>query len=206
MYLGKADVNTYEKGAEREFLVSNGTGSYGSSTVIGANTRSEHGLLVVRPHGSEQHTVLVSKLEETVYAHNKKYQLSTNRYKDLIFPDGYRYLQEYQGTPYPSMLFVIHSIFLKKSIFMPQNGTCTVIKYELLASPEPLSIDVRPLFAHRINNDVPKETEHPFFDSALSDDAVVNVKGRGIISHVSFAKRSGDVRWASKPLWFENLI
>ena len=38
MYLGKADVNTYDKGAGREFLVSNGRGSYGFSTVIGANT------------------------------------------------------------------------------------------------------------------------------------------------------------------------
>ena len=61
MYLGKADVNTYDKGAGREFLVSNGRGSYGFSTVIGANTRREHGLLVVRPEGSAQHSVLVSR-------------------------------------------------------------------------------------------------------------------------------------------------
>ena len=141
MYLGKADVNTYDKGVEREFLVSNGAGSYGFSTVVGANTRMEHGLLVVRSCEPSLHTVLVSKLEETVYAHNKKYQLSTNRYRDLIYPDGYRYLQEYQGNPIPSMLFVIHSIFLKKSIFMPLNGTSTIIRYELLASPEPLNMD-----------------------------------------------------------------
>jgi len=206
MYLGKADVNTYDKGVEREFLVSNGAGSYGFSTVIGANTRSEHGLLVVRRHNSAQHAVLVSKLEETLYAHNKKYQLSTNRYKDLIFPDGYRYLQEYQGSPYPSMMFVIHSIFLKKSIFMPQNGTSTIVKYELLASPDPISMDIRPLFAHRPKDEVPAECDRPTFDSTFAPEGIVNVKGRDLMSHISFALRGEKVKWATKPLWFENLI
>jgi predicted glycogen debranching enzyme len=206
MYLGKADVNTYDKGVEREFLVSNGVGGYGSSTVVGANTRSEHGLLVVRPSDSEHHAVLVSKLEETLYAHNKKYSLSTNRYKDLIFPDGYRYVQEYQSSPYPSMLFVIHSIFLKKSIFMPQNGASTIVKYELLASPEPVRIDIRPLFAHRPNKDVHHDKDSSAFESGTLPGGVISVNGRGYVSYVSFAHRSGGVRWSSKPLWFENLI
>lgn len=206
MYLGKADVNTYDKGVEREFLVSNGAGSYGFSTVVGANTRMEHGLLVVRSCEPSQHTVLVSKLEETVYAHNKKYQLSTNRYRDLIYPDGYRYLQEYQGNPIPSMLFVIHSIFLKKSIFMPLNGTSTIIRYELLASPEPLNMDLRPLVAHRSNNAIPQKQDRPDFEASLTSEGVINVKGRGHMSHVSFRNRENSARWFNKPLWFENLV
>lgn len=207
MYLGKADVNTYDKGVEREFLVSNGSGNYGSSTVLGANTRREHGLLVARSKGAARHAVLVSKIEETLYAHNRKYQLSTNRYKDLIYPDGYRYLQEYQGTPIPSMLFVIHSIFLRKSIFMPQDGTCTIVKYELLASPEPLCMDLRPLFAHRINNEVSSALEEAEFSSAISPQGVVEVEGRGRKSYISFAKGPGEApAWSKKPLWFENIV
>ena len=204
LYLGKADVNTYDKGADREFLVSNGAGSYGSSTVIGANTRSEHGMLVVRPKNSERHTVLVSKLEETLIAHNKKYQLSTNRYKDLIYPDGYRYLQECQSNPYPDMLFVIHSIFLRKSIFMPQEGTCTVVRYELMESPGTIEIDVRPLFAHRSNDTTCPDQSEDFESEKYVD--VINVSGRGYISHVSFTDSSGSVKWLDKPMWVENLI
>lgn len=208
MYLGKADVNTYDKGVEREFLVSNGTGSYGFSTVVGANTRREHGMLVVRPQNSEQHSVLISKLEETLYANNKKYQLSTNRYKDLVYPDGYRYVQEYQGTPHPSVLFVIHSVFLKKSVFMPKGGTCTVVKYELLATPESVSIDIRPLFAHRLATEV-FEAEKLAFDVSSSPDGVIAVRGGEFTSHVSFAYRGSsgfEAKWSNKPLWFENLI
>ena len=119
-------------------------GSYGFSTVAGANTRRAWAPRCP-PGGETRHSVLVSKIEETIFHEKKKYQLSTNRYKDLVYPDGYRYLQEYQGNPFPSMLFVIHSILLKKSIFMPQGKACTIVKYELLAAPEKIRIDLRPL-------------------------------------------------------------
>lgn len=71
MYYGKADVNTFERGASREFLVSNGKGGYAFSTVIGANTRKEHGLLVVPGERTSTPTVYVSKVEETLFARNK---------------------------------------------------------------------------------------------------------------------------------------
>lgn len=202
MYLGKADVNTYDKGAGREFLISNGRGSYGFSTVIGANTRREHGLLVVRNGEEKQHSVLVSKIEETLFDRNKKYQLSTNRYKDLVYPDGYRYLQEYQGNPYPSMLFVIHSILLKKSIFMPRGKECTVIKYELLAAPDKIRLDLRPLVAHRYSNAVCAESNSADFSVSSDDAHSISISGKGRTSRVSATAGT----WSLKPLWFENLI
>lgn len=202
MYLGKADFNTYDKGAGREFLVSNGRGSYGFSSVIGANTRREHGLLVVRPDGETKHTVLVSKIEETIFSNKKKYQLSTNHYKDLVYPDGYRYLQEYQGNPFPSLLFVIHSILLKKSIFMPHGKSCTIIKYELLAAPDKVRIDLRPLFAHRTNSEVCPQSEKHEFNVLNMDSNSIEVEGKGRKSYCSVTSGT----WSMKPLWFENLI
>lgn len=202
MYLGKADVNTYDKGAGRELLISNGRGSYGFSTVIGANTRREHGLLVVRPENEKEHSVLISKIEETVLDRNKKYQLSTNRYKDLVYPDGYRYLQEYQGNPFPSMLFVIHSILLKKSIFMPHGKECTIIKYELLAAPDKIKLDLRPLIAHRASGRVCPEAGKGDFSVSSDSAHSIGIKGRGLESCVSATCGT----WSLKPLWFENLI
>lgn len=202
MYLGKADVNTYDKGAGREFLVSNGLGSYGFSTVIGANTRREHGLLVTRPEGAAKHSVLVSKIEETVFDRKKKYQLSTNRYKDLIYPDGYRYLQEYQGNPFPSMLFVIHGILLKKSIFMPQGETCTILKYELLASPEKIKLDLRPLFAHRSSDVLAHGADKGDFSLNAEGGLDIGVSGRGLESFCTATSGS----WTMKPQLFENLV
>lgn len=201
MYLGKVDVNTYEKGAGREFLVSNGRGSYGFSTVAGANTRREHGLLVVRPQECAQHRVLVSKLEETLFTRGKKYQLSTNRYKDVIYPDGFRYIQEFHSNPLPSILFVVHSLLMRKTVFMPEGKDACIVKYELLASPERVHLELRPLFAHRLYTDVcPKSPEDSFKADAAPNGILVN--GRKMSSFISFPKGE----WHSKALWHEHVL
>ena len=201
MYLGKADVNTYEKGAGREYLVSNGCGSYCFSTVAGSNTRREHGLLVVRPRDCAQHRVLVSKVEETLFTRGKKYQLSTNRYKDVIFPDGFRYIQEFHSNPLPSILFVVHSLLMRKTVFMPEGRDACIVKYELLASPDRIQLEARPLFAHRLYTDVrPKSTEDSFHADYAANGILVN--GRGMSSFLSYSKGE----WHSKAFWHDHLL
>jgi len=202
MNLGKVDFNTYEKGAGREFLVSNGLGSYGFSTVIGANTRREHGLLVVRPTGEVRHSVLISKVEETVITNNKKYQLSTNRYKDLIYPDGFRYIQEYKGNPFPNMLFVIHGTFIKKSVFMPQGETSTIVRYEVVSAPQKIQLELRPLFAHRLNSEIRSTHNKDDFAVSTSGGQEIEVKGYGFTSCCTATAG----KWAIRPLWFENVM
>ncbi len=201
MYLGKADVNTYEKGSSREFLTTNGWGGYGFSTVIGANTRREHGLLVLNKSGKEVYPdVLISKLDETVISRGKKYHLSTNRYTDVVFPDGYRYLQEYHAEPLPGMLFVIHSVFLRKTVFMPRKRLSTIIKYELLSAPEKIELEIRPLAAHRGIDQVCSHKDRDF-SSSFSGNCV-SIEGSDLQSR--FYHFNGE--WRPKPLWFENLI
>jgi len=201
MYLGKVDVNTYEKGAGREYLVSNGRGSYGFSTVAGANTRRQHGLLVVRPQDCAQHRVLVSKLEETLFTRGKKYQLSTNRYRDVIYPDGFRYIQEFHSNPLPSILYVIHSLLIRKTVFMPEGRDACVVKYELLASPERVQLELRPLFAHRLYTEVLPKSHDDCFQADYAPNGIL-VNGRGMSSFLSFPK--GD--WHPKALWHEHVL
>ena len=45
MEFTKENLNL-ENGLEKEWLITNGIGGYSSSTIIGANTRKYHGLLV----------------------------------------------------------------------------------------------------------------------------------------------------------------
>lgn len=201
MYLGKVDVNTYEKGAGREYLVSNGRGSYGFSTVAGANTRRQHGLLVVRPQDCAQHRVLVSKLEETLFTRGKKYQLSTNRYRDVIYPDGFRYIQEFHSNPLPSILYVIHSLLIRKTVFMPEGRDACVVKYELLASPERVQLELRPLFAHRLYTEVLPKSHDDGFQADYAPNGIL-VNGRDMSSFLSFPK--GD--WHPKALWHEHVL
>ncbi|NLI95793.1 MAG: amylo-alpha-1,6-glucosidase [Synergistaceae bacterium] len=201
MYLGKADVNTYEKGAGREYLVSNGRGSYCFSTVAGSNTRREHGLLVVRPQDCAQHRVLVSKVEETLFTRGKKYQLSTNRYKDVIFPDGFRYIQEFHSNPLPSILFVVHSLLMRKTVYMPEGKDACIVKYELLASPDRIQLEVRPLFAHRLYTEVRSKSAEDSFHADFASNGIL-VNGRQMSSFLSFPKGE----WHPKAYWHDHLL
>ena len=80
-----------EEGLKKEWLITNGIGGYSSSTILGANTRKYHGLLVapLMPPGNRQ--VILSKLDESIEIEGKNYNLYTNVCKDFI-SDGYKNL------------------------------------------------------------------------------------------------------------------
>jgi predicted glycogen debranching enzyme len=96
---------------------------------------------------------------------------------------------------------VIHSVFLRKTVFMPRSLPLTVIKYELLTAPESVKLGIRPLAAHRGADRLCPEKDGSLFESFFTKNSVT-IQGRGLQSHFSF--NQGE--WNSKPLWFENLI
>ena len=93
MKLGKEMLNI-ETGLQREWIITNGIGGYASSTVIGANTRRYHGLLVVPIVPPAKRQVILSKLDETIEISGRKYDLYTNIGKEYT-SQGYRYLESF---------------------------------------------------------------------------------------------------------------
>ena len=67
-----------EKGLEKEWIITNGIGGYASSTILGANTRRYHGILVAPLNAPGERRLILSKLDESVEIKNKKYDLYTN--------------------------------------------------------------------------------------------------------------------------------
>ena len=64
-----------EEGLKREWIITNGIGGYASSTIIGANTRKYHGLLVAPLTPPGNRTLILSKLDESVQTNGKSYNL-----------------------------------------------------------------------------------------------------------------------------------
>src|SRR5215469_12794535 len=83
-------------GLRREWLVTNGLGSYASGTLSGINTRSYHGLLVAALNPPVDRTVLVGGMVEWATYDGHRYALSADEYVDgTIDPEGYRYLESF---------------------------------------------------------------------------------------------------------------
>jgi glycogen debranching enzyme len=127
---------------QREWLVTNGLGSYASGTVAGANTRRYHGLLVAALRPPVARTVLVAKVDEEVEYDRRTFYLGTNEYQDgTIHPGGFVHLESFSlEDGLPVFLYRIGGpdhLMLEKRIWMEHGQHTTYVRYRLLRqSPE----------------------------------------------------------------------
>ena len=77
MEITKEKLNL-EDGLSKEWLITNGIGGFCSSTIIGANTRKYHGLLIAPLTPPARRYLILSKLDEAVIIDGKEYGLYTN--------------------------------------------------------------------------------------------------------------------------------
>ena len=93
----------------KEWILSNGTGGFCSSSVIGANTRRYHGLLIAPLMPPAQRHLLVSKLDESIVVNDEEYNLFTNVCENYI-SDGYKYLESFEKEFLPVFTYKVNDI------------------------------------------------------------------------------------------------
>ncbi|TLD43462.1 MAG: putative glycogen debranching enzyme, archaeal type, TIGR01561 [Candidatus Jettenia ecosi] len=139
--------------AEKEWLETNGIGGYASSTIIGANTRRYHGLLMAATRPPLGRSLLLSKVEETLSIGEKQFPLSTNFYPNAIHPEGYKNLIQFSLHPFPTFAYSVSGVDIKKIVFMVHGENTTIILYQVTgrgAQPlAPLSLKIRIMIAFR---------------------------------------------------------
>src|SRR5438132_13068338 len=77
-------------GRRREWLETNGLGSFAMGTVAGPSTRRYHAILCAATRPPTARMVLVNRLEEVAVVDGSPYDLSTNFYPGTVHPEGYR--------------------------------------------------------------------------------------------------------------------
>src|SRR5881227_1672343 len=90
-----------DEALSREWLETNGLGSFASSTITGLNTRRYHGLLVAATKPPVGRMALLAKLEEALIIDGKRFELSANQYPGVIHPQGHLYMKEFRQDPFP---------------------------------------------------------------------------------------------------------
>lgn len=132
-----------------EWLVTNGIGGYASSSVIGANTRKYHGLLVASLNPPVNRQVLVNRTEEFILSENREFiPLTSNQYPGSVYPEGYKNLEEFERNPIPTFHYNTKAGKVSKSIFMPYGSNTTIVEYTNTGS-ESLKLSIHPLFNDR---------------------------------------------------------
>ena len=82
----QSECQNLKNALAKEWLETNGLGGFASSTIIGANTRRQHGLLIASLRPPVERHVLLSKLEERVVIDGHESSICTNLYPGTVFP------------------------------------------------------------------------------------------------------------------------
>jgi predicted glycogen debranching enzyme len=129
--LDRTVLSDFDRAIQQEWLITNGLGGYASSTVLGINTRKYHGLLVAAVHPPRDRRVLLAKLDEEIIVGNDIYQFGANEFKDVFFPQGHRFLEQFSFSPFPACTYAAGNVKVTKTIFMPYEKNCVMTLYNI---------------------------------------------------------------------------
>ena len=129
MKFAKENLNL-ETALDKEWIITNGIGGFASSTIIGANTRKYHGLLVVPIIPPARRRLILSKLDESIEIDGKKYDLFTNVGKNYI-SQGYKYQEKFEKDNFPVYTYKVNGTEISKTICMEQGKEIVGIQYKI---------------------------------------------------------------------------
>ena len=138
----------FEEGLKREWIITNGIGGYASSTMIGANTRRYHGLLIAPLSAPARRHLILSKIDESIEIDAQKYDLYTNIGKNYI-SKGYKYLVGFEKDYIPIYTYQINDTFIKKYICMDYGKNTVVVFYQILSKKQPAKLTLTPIINFR---------------------------------------------------------
>lgn len=145
-----------EQSLPKEMLRTNKSGAYHCTTIVGCNTRKQHGLLVIPiPEMDDKAHVLLSSLDETVIQHGAPFNLGLHQYGDNIFsPNGHKYIREFNCERVPVVTYRVGGVILTKEKVFISHQNRILIRYTLQEAHSPTTLQLRPFLAFRNANDL----------------------------------------------------
>ena len=145
-----------ENGLNKEWLITNGIGGYSSSTIIGANTRKYHGLLIAPLTPPARRFLILSKLDESIEIEGQKYNFYTNLCESYI-SQGYQYQDSFEKEYLPTFKYKIQDVEITKTICMEYEKNTVGIYYKIKNGEKDAKLILAPIVNfrdfHTVNNE-----------------------------------------------------
>ena len=138
----------FEEGIEKEWIITNGIGGFASSTMIGANTRRYHGLLIAPLTPPARRHLILSKVDESIEIDGTKYDLYTNVCKNYI-SQGYKYLKSFEKEYIPIYTYEVGDVTIKKYICMEYGKNTVVVYYQIYNKDHETKLTLTPVMNFR---------------------------------------------------------
>ena len=137
-----------EEGLKKEWIITNGIGGYASSSIISANTRRYHGLLVASLNPPGRRNLILSKVDESIDINGKKYNLYTNIGKTYI-SEGYKHLLRFEKEYIPIFTYKIEDVIVKKYICMEYGKNTVAVLYRVFSATKKAKLTITPIINFR---------------------------------------------------------
>lgn len=143
--IAKMDFDT---AISKEWIITNGLGGFASSTIIGANTRKYHGLLVAPLDPPAQRHLLVSKVDESIIIDGQDHILYTNMCRKNI-TEGYKNQISFEKCEVPKYVYNVDGVEIEKRVCMEYRKNVSIVLYRIKNIDKNVQLRLTPLLNNR---------------------------------------------------------
>ncbi|MCW4005477.1 MAG: amylo-alpha-1,6-glucosidase [Candidatus Bathyarchaeota archaeon] len=195
------DVDWAQK---QEWLITNGLGSYASSSIVNINSRKYHGLLVSALNPPSDRTVCLAKLDEELFIADRVFLLGSNEFCDTFYPKGFAHLKEFTIAPYPTWLYSIRDVEMQKTVFMPYQKNQVTTLYQITNQNSfNVTCKITPMIACRHFHTVMNKWQTPFEFTQTPQSRGVELNCTKPKVRLSITATEGT--FSEEPNWIEHL-
>lgn len=130
---GKHDWNTFERGEENCYLLTNGLGGFSSMTMTGAVSRNDHAFLMACIKAPNHRLNVVHRLREQVKFGEgdsaKCCPISSQEFEDGSREEGFEYLSAFIFEDTPVWRFHVEGVEIQKEAALKQGANTAVLRY-----------------------------------------------------------------------------
>ena len=197
----KTFLQDFNAAAECEYLETNGLGGWSSSSIAGAHTRRYHGLIVAAINPPTDRMVLLSKLDETIVSVDGRFELSCNLYDgDIRHPNGNKYLESFTKDFFPEWIYKAGSVQLKRTICMIHDENTVIMRYIVLKTDSPFTLELLPLMAARGYHELGHASPRMHWDVGFNNGIFHNQPDGVNNVYISVPRST----YQHTPRWFNN--
>ena len=151
-----------EQSLPKEMLRTNQSGAYHCTSVVGCNTRKQHGLLVIPiPEMDNKPHIMLSSLDESVIQHGASFNLGIHRYRGGVYsPNGHKYIREFDCESVPRTTYRVGGVILTKEKIFISHENRILIRYTLVEAHSPTTLQFRPFLAFRNSSELCMENNN----------------------------------------------
>ena len=142
------DFSSFENGIKKEWIIANGIGGYSSSTIIGANTRKYHGLLVAALDENYERFLVLSRLNEEIEMDKKTYSISSNECPGYI-ENGFKYQKCFAKEYLPEFFYDVKGVQIIKKIGIVHGENKVAVTYTIKTGNNNVKFKLSPIINFR---------------------------------------------------------